>query len=129
MRIVTRVVEWFSFPYCLFLVIQNPDISWKIKLKAGLILAAMFFYFLDPVDIIPDFTPLLGWMDDLVIVPIAMAITGKVVPEINIAELRQKARSDSKRILFWALMIITAMIMISLSTLGLLIYLAVKYWT
>jgi uncharacterized membrane protein YkvA (DUF1232 family) len=125
---VNRLIDWFAFPYSLYLLVNNPDISSKVKLKAGLILAVLVFYFLDPMDLVPDIVPLLGWLDDLVIVPLAMAVTGKVVPEINISDLRKKARSDTRRIIFWALMLVIAMMLISLSTIGLLIYLAIRYW-
>ena len=97
-------------------------------MKAGLILTLLFFYLLDPIDLIPDFAPVLGWLDDLVAVPIASLVAEKVIPEINITELRQKARADVKRIMFWALVIVAAMVIISLSTLGLLIYLAIRFW-
>jgi uncharacterized membrane protein YkvA (DUF1232 family) len=125
---VSKLVDWFAFPYSLYLLIKNPDISWKVKLKAGLILAVLVFYFLNPMDVIPDIAPVLGWLDDFVIVPIAMAVTGKVIPEVNLSDLIKKARSDSRRVLFWALMVVIAMILISLSTIGLLIYIAVRYW-
>jgi uncharacterized membrane protein YkvA (DUF1232 family) len=126
---VNRVVDWFAFPYSLYLLIKRPHISRKVKLKAALILAILVFYLLDPLDIIPDIVPILGWLDDLVVVPVALVVTRKVVPEINIDDLRKKARSDSKRILFWALMIIAVMILICLSAIGLLVYFAIRYWT
>jgi uncharacterized membrane protein YkvA (DUF1232 family) len=126
---VNRVVDWFAFPYSLYLLIKRPHISRKVKLKAALILAILVFYLLDPLDIIPDIVPILGWLDDIVIVPLAMVVTRKVVPEINIDDLRKKARSDCRRILFWALMLIAAMILISLSAIGLLVYFAIRYWT
>ncbi len=128
MRIATRIVDWFSIPYSLYLLIKAPDTSWKAKLKAGTILAVLFFYLLDPIDIIPDVVPILGWLDDVVIIHIANAVAGKVVPEINVTAIRQKARASTRRILFWALVIITAMVVISLTVLGLLIYLAIRKW-
>jgi uncharacterized membrane protein YkvA (DUF1232 family) len=125
---MSKIVDWLAFPYSLYLLIKYPEISWKPKVKAGLILAVLFFYLLDPLDIIPDFIPLLGWLDDLLIIPIAMAVTAKVVPEVDIAGLRQKARKFMRRIVIWTIVIVTAMTLISLSALGLVIYLAIKYW-
>ena len=128
MRIASRIIDWFSIPYTLYLLLKNPDTSWKSKLKAGLILAALFFYLLDPVDIIPDVVPVLGWLDDIAIIYVAKTVSRKVVPEINVDGIRQKARASTRRILLWALAIIIAMALISLTALGLLIYFAIRKW-
>jgi uncharacterized membrane protein YkvA (DUF1232 family) len=128
MKILSTLIDRLAFPYSLYLLIKNPDISGKVKLKAGLILAAIFFYLLNPIAIIANFIPALGWLDDLLILSIAMAITKKIIPEIDLAELRKKARSRTKRILLWTLAIFTALILIGLAILGLLIYLAIKHW-
>jgi hypothetical protein len=42
MRILSRIIDRFAFPYSLFLVIKNPDIAGRVKLKAGLVLAAIY---------------------------------------------------------------------------------------
>jgi len=128
MRILSRIIDRFAFPYSLYLVVKNPDISGKVKLKAGLILVAIYLYMLNPIAIFANFTPVLGWLDDFIILSIAMAVTKKVLPEIDITQLRQKARTHTKRLLFWILIILAALILIGLSLLGLLIYLAVKHW-
>jgi uncharacterized membrane protein YkvA (DUF1232 family) len=129
MRIITRAIDWFSFPYSLILLLKHPEVSWKVKLKAGVIIAAVFFYILDPVDVIPDFTPVLGWLDDVLIVPLAAAVTARLVPEINISELRQKARTDIKHILIWITVLFTVLTIISLSALGLLIFLLIRHFS
>jgi uncharacterized membrane protein YkvA (DUF1232 family) len=126
MRILPRFVDWLATPYSLYLLLRDPNISWRTKLKAGLILAAAAFYILDPIDLIPDVTPVLGWLDDLAIIPVAMALAARVVPEINVAEIRQRARSTSKRIVFWAIAFIAGVALVSISTLGLLIFLAIR---
>jgi len=128
MRIVTKIIDYLAFPYSMYLVVKNPAVSGRVKLKAGLILAAIFFYVWDPIDIIPDFIPVLGWVDDLMVIPLAMWVAGKVVPEISFTELRQKARAHTKKVLIWALVIFGIMILEGLSILGLLIYLAIRYW-
>ena len=128
MRILSRIIDRFAFPYSLFLVIKNPDIAGKVKLKAGLVLAAIYLYTLNPIAIIANFIPGLGWLEDIIIVSAAMALTNKFLPEINLPELRQKARTRVKRIIFWILVIFAALILISLSLLGWLIYLAIRHW-
>jgi uncharacterized membrane protein YkvA (DUF1232 family) len=128
MRILTRIVDWFAAPCSLYLLIRDPLVSWKTKLKAGLALAAVSFYILNPFDIIPDFTPVMGWIDDLLIVPAFLFLAGKIVPEISLSEIRQKARSRTRRVMFWTLASAFTLILVFLSTPGLLIFLAVKTW-
>lgn len=60
----------------LLFVLKNPDTPLVAKLIALLTVA----YALSPVDLIPDFIPLLGYLDDLIIVPILIWITIKLVP-------------------------------------------------
>jgi uncharacterized membrane protein YkvA (DUF1232 family) len=98
-------------------------------LKAGLILAALFFYLLDPADLIPDLIPVLGWLDDLLVLPVAMLVAEKAIPEVNLQELRQKARADIKKIVVYIILVVIAMTLISLASLGLLIYLLIKIWS
>jgi uncharacterized membrane protein YkvA (DUF1232 family) len=113
-------------PYSLFLLLRSPDISWKSKLKAGLILAAVAFYILDPWDVIPDFIPFVGWIDDLVVLPIIMSLASKIVPEVNLSQLRQQARSSTKRVMFWTIAGFIGLVLAGLTTLGLLIFLLIK---
>jgi uncharacterized membrane protein YkvA (DUF1232 family) len=127
-RAVNRLIDWFTFPYSLLLLLKNSEISWAVKLKAGLILGLLLFYLLNPADLIPDCVPILGWLDDFAAVPTAMVVAEKIIPEISVTGLTQKARGDVKHILVWALAIVTAMLVISLFTFGLLIYLAIRFW-
>ena len=128
MKTINRIIDLFSFPYSLYLVIREPGISRNSKIKAGLILALMFIYFLSPADLIPDIIPALGWLDDLLLISLAARATTIILPEINIAELRIKSRSHSRRIFLLASLLLSAMVLISFSVLGWLIYLALRYW-
>ena len=128
MRRLSRIIDHFAFPYSLYLVIKSPGISGETKLKAGLILTAIFVYLLNPIAIFANFIPVLGWLDDLIILSICMAVAKKVVPEVNMPELRQKARARTKRVVIWILAISGALILIGLSLLGWLIYLIVRHF-
>lgn len=126
MRIVTRMIDWFTTPYSLFLLLRDPMISWNSKVKAGLILAAASVYVIIPFDLIPDFSPFLGLLDDLVIVPAIFFLAGKIVPEVSLAEIRNKARSSTKRIMVWTFAVVVGLFLLSLTMIGLVIYFAVK---
>jgi len=129
MKILSRIIDWFATPYSLWLVIRDPALSWQSKLKAGLILAGVCFYILDPWDLIPDYIPFIGWIDDLMVIPLMMLAAGKVVPEVKFTQLRNRSRYTAKRVMVWTAVTISSMVLISLATLGLVIYLVVKAWS
>lgn len=58
-------------------------------------------YLLSPVDLIPDFIPVLGLLDDLVLVPLLITFTLKLIPEDLIKEIRVKVSSDEKLAKQW----------------------------
>jgi uncharacterized membrane protein YkvA (DUF1232 family) len=55
--------------YALYLVARHPRTPWYAKVLAGAVVA----YALSPIDLIPDFIPVLGFLDDLIIVPLGIA--------------------------------------------------------
>jgi len=57
------------------------------KITAGFVAA----YALSPIDLIPDFIPILGYVDDLLIVPLGIALTIRLIPEALMAEFRDAA--------------------------------------
>ena len=73
--------------YTLYLASKDPRIPLYIKILILLIVA----YALSPVDIIPDFIPLLGYIDDLIILPLGIYLVFKLIPEEVKAEYREKA--------------------------------------
>jgi uncharacterized membrane protein YkvA (DUF1232 family) len=83
--------------YALYLACRDPRTPWLAKAVAGLIVA----YALSPIDLIPDFVPVLGYLDDLVIVPAGLAIAIKLIPEPVLAESREKAQIATDRPTSW----------------------------
>ncbi len=66
---------------------RHPAMPWLPKLLALLVVG----YFLSPIDLIPDFIPVIGYLDDLILVPIGIYLTLKLVPEPVLTESRAKA--------------------------------------
>ena len=66
---------------------RDPRTPWYAKLLAASIAA----YALSPIDLIPDFIPVLGYLDDLVIVPLGIALAIRLVPPELMAEFRAEA--------------------------------------
>jgi uncharacterized membrane protein YkvA (DUF1232 family) len=73
----------------LYLAGRDPRVPWYAKALA----AATAAYALSPIDLIPDFIPVIGYLDDLVIVPVAIAIIVWLLPDNVMAELRSEAMS------------------------------------
>lgn len=73
----------------LWLAARHPDVPWYAKAIA----AATVAYALSPIDLIPDFVPVLGYLDDLVIVPAGILLAVRLIPAGTLAELRR--RSDA----------------------------------
>jgi uncharacterized membrane protein YkvA (DUF1232 family) len=74
--------------YTLYLVVRHPGVPWYARLLA----AAVAGYAFSPIDLIPDFIPLLGYLDDLLIVPAGVYLTMKLVPKPVLEECRLQAR-------------------------------------
>lgn len=71
-----------------FLALKSKGTPWYAKVLAAITVA----YALSPVDLVPDFIPLLGYLDDLILLPLLVALTVKFIPK----EIFQKYRSDAE---------------------------------
>ena len=71
----------------LYLAVRDPRTPWYAKAVA----AAVVAYALSPFDLIPDFIPVLGYLDDLIVVPLGITLALKLIPEPVIADCRARA--------------------------------------
>lgn len=84
--------------YALYLAARDPRVPWYAKLVA----AAVAAYALSPIDLIPDFVPVLGYLDDLLIVPLGIVLAIKLIPPEVMAEHRAAAAREQARPASWA---------------------------
>ena len=77
--------------YALYLAARHPQTPWYAKL----LVALLVLYAVTPVDLVPDFLPVLGILDDLIFVPLAIAIAVRFVPAPVLAECRARAAGRS----------------------------------
>jgi uncharacterized membrane protein YkvA (DUF1232 family) len=77
----------------LYLAARDPRTPWYAKLVA----AAVVAYVLSPLDLIPDFIPVLGVLDDLIIVPLGIAAVLRLVPAEVLADCRAHAEMRTHR--------------------------------
>lgn len=71
----------------LWIAARDPRVPWYVKALAGVVAA----YALSPIDLIPDFIPLLGYLDDLVMVPAGIWLVIRLIPPGLMAEFRDEA--------------------------------------
>src|SRR5512143_1825083 len=92
----------------LYLASRHPETPWYAKILAVLIIG----YALSPIDLIPDFIPVLGYLDDLILIPAGIALLVRIIPGDVLAECRSKAASDlvSRKSKSWVAAVIIVLI-------------------
>ncbi len=69
------------------LALKDPRTPWYAKALVGLVV----FYALSPIDLIPDFVPMIGQLDDLIVVPLGLKLASKLVPKPLMEEYTRQA--------------------------------------
>jgi len=83
--------------YALYLAYRDPRVPWYAKAFVALVVG----YALSPIDLIPDFIPVLGYLDDLILIPLGVAVALKMIPEKVMEDCRirsKKLMSEKKPI-------------------------------
>ena len=73
--------------YALYLAARDPQTPWYAKL----LVAGIVTYALSPIDLIPDFVPVLGYLDDLILIPLGIALAIRLIPQPVLAQCRARA--------------------------------------
>lgn len=79
--------------HMLWIAARDPRTPLAAKVIGGLVAA----YALSPIDLIPDFVPILGLLDELIIVPIGLALAVRLIPQPLVAEFRATADQAVER--------------------------------
>ncbi len=75
--------------HAIYLAAHNPRVPWHVKILA----LSVAGYALSPIDLIPDFIPVIGYLDDLIIVPLGIWLVLSLIPEeVMAAVSRQSGR-------------------------------------
>ena len=89
--VLKRMWEWARMirrdVHAIGLAARDPRVPWYAKLMAATVVA----YALSPIDLIPDFIPVVGYLDDLVIVPAGILLTARLIPGGLLSEFRARA--------------------------------------
>jgi len=84
-----RARELKTETYAIYLAYKDPRTPWYARLFAACVVGYAF----SPIDLIPDPIPVLGYLDDLILVPLGVGIALKMIPPPVLAECRDKAQS------------------------------------
>lgn len=103
-----RVRQLKTETYAIYLAYRDPRVPWYARLLIALVVAHTF----SPVDLIPDFIPVLGYLDDLVIAPLGIALAIRMIPPEVMVECRGKAKAavGQGRPTSWAAAAVTGVI-------------------
>ena len=95
--IFNRLKQWARSikrdAHAVYLAARDPRVPWYAKLLA----IAVAAYALSPIDLIPDFVPVLGYLDDLIIVPLGILLVVSLIPKEIMAEHRETATAAVSR--------------------------------
>lgn len=73
--------------FALTLAYRHPRVPWYAKVLALIVVG----YALSPIDLIPDFIPVLGYLDDLVLIPLGIMLVIRMIPADVLAECRRQS--------------------------------------
>ena len=92
-----RLAEWAHAlkreSLALYYAARDPRTPWYAKVVAGAVVA----YALSPIDLIPDFIPVLGYLDDLLLLPLGIWLALGLVPAPVLADARRRAEATLER--------------------------------
>ena len=124
MKLITtlkeRTKQLKAETYAMYLACKHPHTPWYAKVLLILVIG----YAVSPIDLIPDFIPILGYVDDLIIVPSGILLAMKMIPKEVMLECREKAKSErvTGKIKWVGLGIIIFMWLVILSVISIVIY-------
>jgi uncharacterized membrane protein YkvA (DUF1232 family) len=79
--------------YALYFAVRDPRVPWYVKVLAACVVG----YALSPIDLIPDFIPVLGYLDDLLLIPVGVMAVRALIPAGVLVECRERAAQASEK--------------------------------
>ena len=110
--------------HMLWIAARDSRTPFVAKAIAGLVAA----YALSPIDLIPDFVPIFGMLDELVIVPLGLAVAIRLVPADLLAEFREQADRAVERPVSRLGAILTLGLWVTIAVFLALQFWALRYW-
>ncbi len=93
MKLLRRLKLWArklkTEVYALYLAYKDPRVPWYARVFTAIVVGYAF----SPIDLIPDPIPVLGYLDDIILVPLGIALAVRMIPPHVLTECREKART------------------------------------
>jgi uncharacterized membrane protein YkvA (DUF1232 family) len=125
--VVAKLKDWARAVkrdvHAVYLAARDPRVPWYAKALAVCVAG----YALSPIDLIPDFIPVVGYLDDLIIVPLGIVAVVKLIPPEIMAEHRAAAAVASERPISRAAAV--AIVFVWTASIALVAWLGYHYWT
>jgi uncharacterized membrane protein YkvA (DUF1232 family) len=116
-----RVKQLKQETYALYLAYKDPRVPWYARVWLALVVGYAF----SPIDLIPDFIPILGYLDDLILIPAGIWLALKLIPPQVLDDCRAQAAEKLRenRPVSWgtAVLIITIWLILAAILIGLVI--------
>ncbi len=104
LRVWARIIK--QDVLALYLASRDPRVPWFAKALAMVVAG----YAISPIDLIPDFIPVLGYLDDVVLLPLGIYLVAKLIPAGIMAELRARAAGIRE----WPVSLLAAVLIVCL---------------
>jgi len=91
LKVKTRQIKQET--YTLYLAYRHPSTPWYARAFAAVVVGYAF----SPIDLIPDFIPILGYLDDLILVPLGITLALKMIPAEALVAARAQAAVEFER--------------------------------
>jgi uncharacterized membrane protein YkvA (DUF1232 family) len=108
--------------FTLVVACRHPRVPWYAKALALLVVG----YALSPIDLIPDFIPILGYLDDLILIPLGFMLVIRLIPAEVLAECRRQSAEIVGRATRAGKIAATVIVTIWILTAALLLWLIVR---
>jgi uncharacterized membrane protein YkvA (DUF1232 family) len=111
-KLTEQAVKWKSELYVLYFVVRDG----RTPLLPKVIAAMLAGYVISPIDFISDFIPLLGYVDDVIVVPLAVMLALRLIPAQVLADCRRQAALNplSRNVKIWAAGVIIVMLWLAI---------------
>jgi uncharacterized membrane protein YkvA (DUF1232 family) len=118
-RLRARARGLKAWVYALYGAYRDPRVPWYARVFALCVVAYAF----SPIDLIPDFVPVLGYLDDLVLVPLGIALAIRMIPADVLAEHKERGRlmvAEGKPV-SWGAAVVIVLIWLALAVAALML--------
>jgi len=111
--------------YALYLAARDPRVSPVARFLIAIIIA----YILSPVDLIPDFIPVIGYLDDLLLLPLGIALVIRMIPEDVWQSCQQQASNGLSMDSPWRRQVLVVIVLIWVITLATITHICWQWYT